>query len=147
MLLSLYMTLSYTWHNDLRYRYKSTEINAGLSDYWNGVGKLFNDDGGDDVKSKLLKGGDDDGEKKKRRPALSHARSVDSVMSPKRVQRIMSVEASSSDSTWTLSRIVWLLICMGLMLPIVEVGWGEVRRYFRLRRVWLLRSSSSVHDL
>lgn len=68
MLLSLYMLLAYSWNTDFRFRYKSTEINYGLSEYWNGAipslgkigketGKLFNDYTGDeDVKAKLLKG-------------------------------------------------------------------------------------------
>ena len=74
MILSLYMLLAYTWNTDLQFRYKSMEINYGLSEYWHGGigarvgaadkigrkphGKLFNDDGGvdDEGIAKLISG-------------------------------------------------------------------------------------------
>ena len=64
MITSLYVVLSYTWNTDFKVRYKSMEINYGLSEYWHradGV-KLVNDDynynvmGHDDV-AKLLANG------------------------------------------------------------------------------------------
>ena len=94
------------------------------------------DDGVDDVKSKFVF----EGEKKKRRPALSHARSLDSMV--RKVER----RRAESESGSIVSKVVWWLVCMGFMLPIVEVGWGEVRRHVRLRR-WRRRHSSSVRDL
>mmetsp|Transcript_21899 Transcript_21899/g.37579 ORF Transcript_21899/g.37579 Transcript_21899/m.37579 type:complete len:409 (+) Transcript_21899:2-1228(+) len=75
MILSLYMLLAYTWNTDLQFRYKSMEINYGLSEYWNGgigshigaaekigrnvPGKLFNDDGDDGGIAGLIRGLDD----------------------------------------------------------------------------------------
>ncbi|KAL3801082.1 hypothetical protein HJC23_002375 [Cyclotella cryptica] len=186
MLLSLYMLLAYTWKHDLQFRYKSTEINYGLSEYWNGaipspgnargekIGretrKLFNDDADDDFKVKLMKGdtvptgggvGSAAGEfstveKKKRRPALSHARSISdssSVMgvTSRRAQRMVVPRGEIlSESWWSLSRIAWLFVWMGFTLPIVELGWREMRHQFRvlsLRRLRSLRSSSSLRDL
>ncbi|KAL7530105.1 hypothetical protein ACHAXR_003309, partial [Thalassiosira sp. AJA248-18] len=76
MILSLYMLLAYTWNTDLQFRYKSMEINYGLSEYWNGglsshlgkaekigrhvPGKLFNDDGDDEGIAKLINALGDD---------------------------------------------------------------------------------------
>lgn len=78
MILSLYMLLAYTWNTDLKMRYKSMEINYGLSEYWAGgltsrglareekigrglPGKLFNDDGDDGgIVVKLMNGLGDD---------------------------------------------------------------------------------------
>ncbi|KAL9188959.1 hypothetical protein ACHAXT_011449 [Thalassiosira profunda] len=75
MVLSLYVLLAYTWDTDLRARYKSVEINYGLSEYWHGglstqfgktekvgrnSGKLFNDDGDDESIAKLIDGLVDD---------------------------------------------------------------------------------------
>jgi hypothetical protein len=124
------------------------EINAGLNEYWNGnTEKLLNDDNsGDDIKSKFM--GDtsvtDSGEGKKRRPALSHARSLDSVSS-RRVQT--TAVQMPNDSWWSFSGMAWVLVWIGFMLPIVEVGWGEARRLIRLRRLRMLMTWSSVHDL
>ncbi|KAL7516365.1 hypothetical protein ACHAWX_001390 [Stephanocyclus meneghinianus] len=186
MLLSLYMLLAYTWKHDLQFRYKSTEINYGLTEYWNGAipspgnarvgeigretGKLFNEDADDDVKAKLLKvdivsssgvvgsAGEEflTVEKKKRRPALSHARSISDSssvmgMTSRRAQRmVMSRGDISTESLWSFSRIAWFLVWMGFALPILELGWREVRRQFRvirLRRFRPPRSSTSVRDL
>jgi hypothetical protein len=155
MLLSLYLTLSYTWHYDLQFRYKSVEINDGLNDYWTGGGllSLNTEEGG--VKERLLLGDSNalavestsalstsegvESEKKKRRPNLSHARSLDSITMGKKNARRNFVE---SKNTW--SKLAWGMVCIGFMIPIVEAGWGEVRRYWRLRRRVV---SGSVHDL
>lgn len=160
MLLTLYATLSYTWHHDLRHRYKSVEINAGLSEYWNGERKLINDDSNsDDIKSKLLLSGSgsigisgtvDDGtnKKKRRQPMLSRARSLDSVLSGTTGSSrhgLVSRRNQQSDA-WSISRMVWWLVCAGFMVPIVEVGYGEIRRYFRWRR-WIMMRSNGVRDL
>ena len=133
MLSSLYILLSYTWKNDLQFRYKSTEINAGLAEYWNGNAKLVGDDV-DDVK--------DLEKRNKRRPVLSHARSVD--MGQRRAQRMVAEE-----SWWSVSRMTWGLVWVGFALPVVELGWRELRRQYRLfgLRRMRIRSSSSVHDL
>ena len=156
MLLTLYATLSYTWHHDLRHRYKSVEINAGLSEYWNGERKLINDDANvDDIKSKLLlsesaisinsSGGSNT--KKKRQPMLSRARSLDSVLASTSSSRRGLVSRRNEESNaWSVTRMVWWLVCAGFMLPIVEVGYGEIRRYFRWRR-WRMTRSNGVRDL
>mmetsp|Transcript_1510 Transcript_1510/g.3203 ORF Transcript_1510/g.3203 Transcript_1510/m.3203 type:complete len:678 (-) Transcript_1510:202-2235(-) len=77
MILSLYMLLAYTWNTDYQFRYKSMEINYGLSEYWHTggslvsqhraekigrdvPGKLFNDDGDVGGIAKLINGLVDD---------------------------------------------------------------------------------------
>lgn len=62
MIVSLYALLAFAWDTDLRFRYRSADVNFGLGEYWHGGldaraekrigresrgGKLFNDDGDD----------------------------------------------------------------------------------------------------
>jgi hypothetical protein len=149
MLLSLYMTLHYTWHNDLRLRYKSVEINDGLNEYWTGgdimsLGSL-NNNGNDDVKERLSL---NSGDKKRKRPSLSHARSLDSIKvnSVKRRFEKSTTNNAATANQWSIAKCAWMMVCFGFMIPIAEAGWGEVRRYLGLRRL-RLRSSVDVHDL
>lgn len=91
------------------------------------------------------------GEKKKKRPSLSHARSLDSIALYKKVRLDTATTADqNSSSSWSLvSRMAWMMACAGFMLPIVEVGWGEARRVWRMR-TRLRRgvvATGSVHDL
>ena len=43
MVLNLYVLLAYSWNTDLKVRYKSMEINYGLSEYWHGEGGIHAD--------------------------------------------------------------------------------------------------------
>ena len=186
MVISLYMLLAYSWNTDLQFRYKSIDINYGLSEYWNGgissnslsssssmgEGKLsingLNDDengianllanGVDSSGSEDIPAEEEDGlssslsimdiDKRKhlshpRRPSLSYARSILSADSShpayemnSRHRAIMS--NGGAKNKWTVSRLAWVLVWMGFMIPIVEAAVREVRRQINVR-FWNVR--------
>jgi len=81
--------------------------------------------------------------KKKRRPAMSHARSsyATSPLAKSSRQRRTSAtivntssfsSSSPTSSEWSFSKITWILISMGFMLPVFEMWWRELHRRFPL---------------